>query len=599
MKKSRAIGIGFTLSFLTLLSPVMAENTLTVVGFGPVPDVNPSNGTQWNLSSRCADINEVGQAACESVAEGPSYRCGRRNITSCSSKVKLAQRWDGASLVNLSAPTSPVISVPINERYDVQMTINNHGAIASDRVIYEIPGSPNIKSNNVRWINDSGEYVVERRGSSGGIPFYTSNAYNADGTEQPQAGAFARPMVISNNQHMIGAQILQSFVQDTSSSDEIAEVSGIGWLLDQTQIDNLKRNELGNIDDDGYLLYPVRFVRPMAYTSTYYSNVYDVNDFGEFVSKTNFGGLYSGKLCDPKSSSVVSDYWGGLHTVPWKCTSTNYHGGTSAGGKAYLGLNNIGDAVGVFTPGVSGWQFYYPQIPLIWLKTSLNRWREFDANDLLPAGTDYTILKVKDINTRRQVVGTCQHNTTEVQVGCILNLSDHPVPKALKKPVISIESPAKGSTVSGAVAIDANAFDRDGFVAKVIFKVGNKVIGTDKNAPYTAIWDTEAFARGLHDIKVIAVDNENNRRGYKSQLTVGTVAPPEPPVTGTPIEGEGAITAVHSALSIEIDGESLSISDATVVKFNDVSDFAIGLAIQYKGVMTTAGVIEASVIEVN
>lgn len=603
MKILRAISIYFVLVFFASLSPAMAENTLTIVGLGPVPSFDPNQGTEWKLSSACVDINEAGQAACQTAADGPVYSCGWRNAQKCSTRVRLVHRWDGASLLNLSGADAI---------YDVPLAMNNNGTVVGyanryvgERLttftgngrIWDTAGSPSIKQSTVRWINDSGDYIQEASSSPGGVVNYTSQVHSADGAVHPLAGVFARPFVIGNKQHIIGAQILQSFVPDSQSStgDEIAEVSGVGWILNQTQIDDLKRNEEGYLDDDGYLLYPVRFYRPMP-AQHYATTVSDVNDFGEFVAKVQIGG-YDGAFCDDKHSSEVRDYWGGKHTVPWKCKYTNIQG-LSGEGKAYVGINNFGDAVGIFTPPPHFSSSPSDQQPRIWLKKSLNGWTEFDANDLLPVGANYTIVDVKDINTHRQVVGTCQHNTTEVRFGCILDLSDHPVPRALKKPMVSITSPAKGSTVSGSVTINANAFDRDGYIIKVIFKVGKKVIGVDKIPPYTATWDTEAYASGLHDIKAVAVDNKNNRRGSLSQLTVGTAAPP-PPVSGVPVEGEGVITAVHSSSSIDIDEVITHIRGSTIIKFNDVSGFSVGLAIQYKGIMTVIGTIEASQLEVN
>ena len=71
-----------------------------------------------------------------------------------------------------------------------------------------------------------------------------------------------------------------------------------------------------------------------------------------------------------------------------------------------------------------------------------------------------------------------------------------------------------------------------------------------------------------------------------------------PPPTGELIEGEGSITAVASG-AIEINGVITYYNDATNIKFNDVTDFAVGLPVQYKGILAADGTITATDLEIN
>lgn len=500
-------------------------NTLTDVGLGPIPPFDPAQGTNWTLSSSCIDINEYGEAACQTQAVGPVYGCGWRNAQSCSSKVKLVHKWDGDSLLLMSSPDA---------EYDVPLVINNNGEIGGyayvgeiypsaggNGRIWSIPGSPVTKSTVVPSLNDAGDYILQWFDNPGGIRHYTSAVYRADGIEIVYPGVFVRPFVIGNSGDIIGAQILQNFVQDIHSptGDEIPEVSGVGWLLAQQDVDAIPINEVGLYDIDGDVVWPSIFYRPMAFTN-YETTVSDVNDFGEFTVQTRFGGLFSARYCSPIGESQVTDIYGRAQTVPWVCESSNYHGGTYAGGKAFQGINDIGDAVGVFTPGAYSYQTTYTSHPWVWLKKSKKRWDEFNANDLLPADSGYTVLTVKDINNSRQIIGTCENDATEVVTGCILDLTDHPLPLKLAKPTLTIDSPANGSDVSGTVRIDATAWDRDGSIKKVVFKVDSQVIGRDATAPYSADWDTTQFTPGLHTIKSIAIDNDRNRRTRKIQVTI-------------------------------------------------------------------------------
>lgn len=584
---------------LFALSSQVFANTLTDVGLGPVPDFDPNQGTTWALSSSCVDINESGQAACQSQAMGPTYGCGWRNAQSCSSKVKLVHQWGGASLLLMSGPGAD---------YDVPLVMNNNGAIGgyaySGEVypseggngrIWRMAGSPEAKPSVVRSLNDDGDYVLEWFDNPGGINHYTSTGFRVDDTPLIFPGNFVRPFVIGNGGHVIGAQIIQSFVQDIHSptGDEIPEVSGVGWLLSQQQVDALPINEAGLYDIDGDIIWPSLFYRPIGFTS-YQTTVSDVNDLGEFVVRTQFGGLFSSKVCSQLASSEVSDVYGNVSTVPWTCASSNYTGGTYAGGKGFQGINGIGDAVGSFTPGAYSYQTTYPTHPWVWLKNSRGAWDEYNANDLLPADSGYTIVNVQDINNARQIVGTCKNIDTEQVTGCILDLTDHPVPTKLARPTVGIDSPASGESVSGIVTISASAWDRDGSVNRVVFKVGSRRIGVVRNAPYQLDWDTSELAPGSHKLKAIAIDDEGNRRAAK----VTVVAADNVPGPIGEVEGEGTVTAFGDGY-VEIDGVVLSYSASTVIKFNDVPDFAVGLPIQYKAERLEDGSIRASVLEVN
>lgn len=61
---------------------------------------------------------------------------------------------------------------------------------------------------------------------------------------------------------------------------------------------------------------------------------------------------------------------------------------------------------------------------------------------------------------------------------------------------------------------------------------------------------------------------------------------------------EGSILNIGSGF-IEVDGITVSYTGDTILIFNDVPDFAIGLPVQLKGSWTTDGQIVAEQIEVN
>ena len=517
------LGMGALAAALFASVPANA-NDITDVGVGPAPDFDPSHGTTWTLSSTCIDINEAGEAACQARAVGPTYRCGFRGAQRCSSKVYHVYRWDDAGLMLMSDPAAG---------NDVPLVINNHGDIGGYNYggavypsgggngrIWIDPETPQALASPVVSLNDAGDYILQSASSSGGVTQYGGTAHEADGTAIPLAGVFVRPFVLGNEGHIIGAQIIQSYVSELSSptGDEIPEVSGVGRVLDQDEIDALELNEEGLYDIDGDVLWPGTYYRPIGFTS-YTTTATDVNDHGDFVFRYNFGGLYQGRYCTPDGKTRNPAATGGTGVLPWKCVGTDYNGGTYAGGKAFHGINNRGDAVGVFTPGVYAYQSTYTTHPWVWLRNAAGGRDEYDANDLLSAGSGYTVLSVNDINDQREIVGTCETAAGETR-GCILHVTEPAIPEDTIKPFVRIDAPKNGKVVSGKVALRATALDDWSRIKKVVFKVDGVRIRIDKTAPFKARWDTSGFAPGDHTIKVVAQDNAGNRRTKKVVVTI-------------------------------------------------------------------------------
>lgn len=101
-------------------------------------------------------------------------------------------------------------------------------------------------------------------------------------------------------------------------------------------------------------------------------------------------------------------------------------------------------------------------------------------------------------------------------------------------PSVSITSPASGATVSGAVAVSANASDNVG-VTRVELYVDGVLHSTDTSAPYAFTWASTGAANGSHTLAARAYDAANN---------VGTSANVGVTVSNTT---GGALTAVYDA----------------------------------------------------
>lgn len=99
-------------------------------------------------------------------------------------------------------------------------------------------------------------------------------------------------------------------------------------------------------------------------------------------------------------------------------------------------------------------------------------------------------------------------------------------------PVVSITSPASGTTLSGATTVQASATDASG-VTKVEFYVDGTLKSTDttpdSNGKYSFSLDPSGLASGNHNLTAKAYDAANNS-ALSSVVTVN-VAPATPPPT--------------------------------------------------------------------
>jgi hypothetical protein len=80
-------------------------------------------------------------------------------------------------------------------------------------------------------------------------------------------------------------------------------------------------------------------------------------------------------------------------------------------------------------------------------------------------------------------------------------------------PTVSITAPMNGATVSGTVAITANAAPAAGYnnltIASVQFFVDGTSVGTATASPYTVNWDSTKATNGSHSLTAKATDNMN------------------------------------------------------------------------------------------
>ena len=85
-------------------------------------------------------------------------------------------------------------------------------------------------------------------------------------------------------------------------------------------------------------------------------------------------------------------------------------------------------------------------------------------------------------------------------------------------PTVSLTSPASGATVSGSLAVTANASDNVG-VTRVDVFVDGTLAGSDATAPFSVTVDTTTLSNGSHAISAKAFDAANNA-GTSAAVTV-------------------------------------------------------------------------------
>lgn len=131
---------------------------------------------------------------------------------------------------------------------------------------------------------------------------------------------------------------------------------------------------------------------------------------------------------------------------------------------------------------------------------------------------------------------------------------------------VNILSPIEGAQVNGLTTVEANARGGTGGVTRVEFYANEQLIGTDIEAPYTALWDTRPIANG-QSVGLYAKVFDTQENTVTSATVNTTVANPLPlvaisaPTAFTVITGETSITvaatspnAAISRIDLLVDG---------------------------------------------
>jgi hypothetical protein len=143
-------------------------------------------------------------------------------------------------------------------------------------------------------------------------------------------------------------------------------------------------------------------------------------------------------------------------------------------------------------------------------------------------------------------------------------------------PMVSVTSPANGSTVQGTVNISAGASDNVG-VAGVQFRLDGTSFGAeDTTAPYSVAWNSSGSPNGSHSIAAVARDAAGNTR-VSATVTVTLSNPDTTAPTASitaPSSGETVSATINvsanasdnmgvAGVQFRLDGAALGAEDTT------------------------------------
>jgi hypothetical protein len=79
-------------------------------------------------------------------------------------------------------------------------------------------------------------------------------------------------------------------------------------------------------------------------------------------------------------------------------------------------------------------------------------------------------------------------------------------------PLVTLTAPTASATLRGTVSLAADASDEDGGsgIAKVEFRVNNRIVGADTSSPYEVNWDSASVEDGSQVFDAVATDNAGN-----------------------------------------------------------------------------------------
>ncbi len=160
-------------------------------------------------------------------------------------------------------------------------------------------------------------------------------------------------------------------------------------------------------------------------------------------------------------------------------------------------------------------------------------------------------------------------------------------------PTVSITAPANGATISGTLAITADAADNVA-VAGVQFLLGGANLGAEDTAPpYSLSWDTTTVADGAYQLTAVARDGAGNTTTSTPPVNVtvdNIIEDTTPPtVTGTTPAAAATGVAVDAVLTASFsEAMDPATIDGTTFELRDGANNLVPAVVSYDGPSQTA-----------
>jgi hypothetical protein len=155
--------------------------------------------------------------------------------------------------------------------------------------------------------------------------------------------------------------------------------------------------------------------------------------------------------------------------------------------------------------GTSSFSFT-PQVPSGWSSSYAPTSLSLDPG--VTASVAWTVTSSSGAGAQSYPISTTAYDTAATSIQSTVQGSYIIATPDSTPPTVSIMSPANSSSVSGTVEFSASASDNMG-IAKVEFRVGTTLIGTDTSAPYSIKWNTRKYS-GSQTLTATAYDTAGN-----------------------------------------------------------------------------------------
>ena len=151
-------------------------------------------------------------------------------------------------------------------------------------------------------------------------------------------------------------------------------------------------------------------------------------------------------------------------------------------------------------------------------------------------------------------------------------------------PAVSITAPGASQTVSGLVAVTANASDNVG-VTRVDLRVNGSTVASDTSTPFSFAWDSSKVVNGMTTLTAVAFDAAGNSSSSSPvSVNVANVLVPDTTAPVLTIKNPASGATVSGTVQVKLEASdnsgSAGITQTLYIDGNKVAS-AVGAALSY------------------